>query len=68
MPIINVSILSGRSLALRQKLMKDLTATAADCLQVDPGTIRVLLTEIPPEHWATGGVPKKPAPTTDPET
>ena len=65
MPVITVNMVQGRSLALRQKLMKELTATAAECLDVDPQTIRVLLTEIPAHHWSVGGIAKAPAPPED---
>lgn len=60
MPIINVSLIAGRSPEKRAALIEGLTAAAELALEVPRDSIRVLLHEIPGEHFAVGGVPKKP--------
>lgn len=61
MPIIQVNLLAGRPMATKQRFMRALTDAAVATLDVPIDTVRILLNEIPPEHWATGGQPKKPA-------
>jgi 4-oxalocrotonate tautomerase len=60
MPIIQVNLLAGRPMETKQRLMKALTDTAVATLGVPVETVRVIINEIPPEHWATGGVAKAP--------
>lgn len=58
MPIANIQIVKGRSLADRQKLIARVTEAIVDSLDVDPPTVRVLLTEIDPDNWGVAGIPK----------
>lgn len=58
MPIIQASILAGRSWEKRRALMRGLTDATVEALGVDRSAVRVILTEVPPEHWAAGGEPK----------
>ena len=50
MPLINVQIVQGRSAEQKRNLMRSLV----DTLGAPEQTVRVLLTEIPPEHWGVG--------------
>lgn len=59
MPIIDVSLLEGRTLEQKTALMRELTDVTERVLGVPRESIRVLLREVPPEHWAVGGVAKK---------
>lgn len=58
MPIITVNILSGRSGSQKRELMRSITNAAVHSLNVQPGQVRVLINEVPPEHWGVGGVSK----------
>jgi len=58
MPIVEVKLLEGRSKAMKAALIKSVTDAVETSLGVPRESIRVLLTEIPPEHWGAGGVPK----------
>ena len=58
MPIIDVSLLEGRSPETKRALMRELTDVAERVLGVPRESIRVLLREVPAEHWAVGGAPK----------
>jgi 4-oxalocrotonate tautomerase len=55
MPIVRVEILEGRSPAIKQALIARLTDAVVETLAVRPEQVRVLLYELPAEHWAVGG-------------
>ncbi len=59
MPIANLQILQGREPELKESLIRAVTAAIADTLKVKPESIRVILTEVPAEHWGIGGVSAK---------
>jgi 4-oxalocrotonate tautomerase len=59
MPIIEVTLLEGRSPQQKLKLMEKITQAAVESVDVKPEAVRVILREVPPEHFAVGGVPKK---------
>lgn len=60
MPIIQVSIISGRSPAMKRTLLRSIAEATATSLAVPLSTVRVLLTEVAPEHWTVGGEAKTP--------
>jgi 4-oxalocrotonate tautomerase len=59
MPIANLQILQGRELELKESLIRAVTAAIVDTLKVKPDSVRVILTEVPPEHWGIGGISAK---------
>ncbi len=59
MPIIDVSLLAGRTAARKHALIRALTDAAEETLEVPRESIRVILREVLPEHWSVGGEPKK---------
>ena len=61
MPIVNTSILVGRTLEAKSGFAKAITAAAVEHLGVKPEQVRVILTEIPHQHWFTAGESKVPA-------
>ena len=58
MPLIQVSLIEGRSPQVRRALIAELTDAVVRALDAPRETVRVILNEVPPEHWAVGGVPK----------
>jgi 4-oxalocrotonate tautomerase len=68
MPIVQVSILEGRSAEKKAGLLTAVTDAVVGVLEVPRDSVRVLLTEVPAEHWAVGGVPKSAAPGSTPQT
>jgi len=58
MPLIQISVIEGRDPETRRRLLREVSHAAAAALGADPGTVRVILTEVPAEHWAVGGVSK----------
>jgi 4-oxalocrotonate tautomerase len=62
MPIANLMILEGRAPEVKQALIRAVTNAIVDSLQVKPGSVRVIVQEIPPQHWGIGGVSAKDLP------
>jgi 4-oxalocrotonate tautomerase len=62
MPIIDVSLIEGRDAEKKRRLIRELTDAAERVLEVPRASIRVLLREVPAEHWGIGGEPKGPPP------
>lgn len=55
MPIVRLEILEGRPAALKADLIARVTTAVVESLAVSPEQVRVLLYELPAEHWAVGG-------------
>jgi 4-oxalocrotonate tautomerase len=55
MPLIQVSLAEGRSPEQLRALGEALTTAAEQTLGAPRATIRVVLTEVEPEHWFVGG-------------
>jgi 4-oxalocrotonate tautomerase len=58
MPIIHVHVIEGRSDEQLSNLMENLTAAAAESLDVKKEQVRILIQEVPNKHWGVGGKPK----------
>ena len=58
MPIVRIELLQGRTPAIIEELIVRVTDAIVTTLGVDPEQVRVLLYELPPEHWAVGGQSK----------
>ena len=59
MPIANIQILEGCPPEAKQALIRSVTAAIVEALKVKPESVRVIVQEIPPEHWGIGGVSAK---------
>lgn len=57
MPIINVTMVSGRTTEAKAGLVRELTQAAERALGAPPAAIRVIIREVPPDHFAVAGVP-----------
>ncbi|MDQ0190278.1 2-hydroxymuconate tautomerase [Alicyclobacillus cycloheptanicus] len=55
MPLVQVHILEGRSDEMRKRLITEVTAAVSRALDAPEESIRVLLYELPKQHWAVGG-------------
>lgn len=58
MPIVRIEILEGRSPDKKAALIRRVTEAVVETLEVDPQQVRVLLYDIPHEHWGVGGKSK----------
>jgi 4-oxalocrotonate tautomerase len=59
MPIANIQILQGREPTLKAALIGAVTAAIVETLNVKKESVRVILHEIPTEHWGIGGISAK---------
>lgn len=56
MPTIRVEMFEGRSPEQKRNLVKALTQACVDTLGTKPEGVDVILVDIKPGDWATGGV------------
>jgi 4-oxalocrotonate tautomerase family enzyme len=57
MPLVQITIVDGRSAAQKRALLERVTQATGDALGAAPETIRVILHEVSRDAWAVGGVP-----------
>jgi len=55
MPIIEVSLVEGRAPEAKERLIQALTDAAIEAIGAPRETVRVILRELPPAHYAVGG-------------
>ncbi|GAA5154833.1 hypothetical protein GCM10025768_26660 [Microbacterium pseudoresistens] len=55
MPIIQISIAQGRTSQQLRTLMGEVHDAAVRALDAPPASVRVLVTEVPPTQWLSGG-------------
>lgn len=58
MPVIQVTLIEGRTTDAKAALIGALTDAAVAALSAPRESVRVLIQEIPAAHWGVGGVPK----------
>lgn len=56
MPILRVSLWSGRTKEQKAELAKALTETIVKVGKVPPEAVTVMFEELPKENWATKGI------------
>ena len=57
MPFVQVQMIEGKNEAQKRELISALTGTIASTLEIPIEGVRVILHDIPPNHYAIGGVP-----------
>lgn len=55
MPLIQVTLMEGRTQEKKEAFFQAATQAAVEHLGVKPEQVRVTLNEIPAAHWAIGG-------------
>jgi 4-oxalocrotonate tautomerase len=58
MPLVEISVVAGRPPEKIRDLIGRVHDAVHDSLDVPHASIRVLVREVPAEHWAVGGVTK----------
>jgi 4-oxalocrotonate tautomerase len=58
MPIIDVTILEGRSGEQKAALISELTDAAMRAVDAPAESVRVIIREVPPEHFGVAGKSK----------
>ena len=56
MPLIQVTLLEGRTPEQKRKLAQRLTTAAAEELGAKPESVVITMVEVPPSNYAMGGV------------
>ncbi|MEV4103557.1 2-hydroxymuconate tautomerase [Nonomuraea sp. NPDC049649] len=56
MPLVEVSLIEGRPPETIRALISSVTEAVADSLGSPKESVRVIVREIPPTHWAAGDV------------
>lgn len=54
MPLIEVTMVEGRTPAQIRALISALTTAAVDAVQAPRDSVRVVVREVPDTHWAAG--------------
>ena len=62
MPIIDITILEGRPYEKKRALIREVTEATIRTLNAKPETVRVIVREVHPSHFAVAGEPKGPPP------
>lgn len=58
MPIIEVTMIEGRSDDLKEDLIRELTNAAVKAIDAPIASVRVILREVPAQHFGAAGVSK----------
>ncbi|WP_022653256.1 2-hydroxymuconate tautomerase [Aquaspirillum serpens] len=59
MPIAEVHLLEGRTVEQKRKLIAEMTRAISESVDVKPEQVRVIIHEMPKEHFGIGGVSAK---------
>jgi 4-oxalocrotonate tautomerase len=62
MPLVQVTMITGRTAAQSAALIASLTDAVVQTLDAPRESVRVIINEVPAEHWGVAGVPKAAAP------
>ncbi|MBK1787952.1 tautomerase family protein [Prauserella cavernicola] len=54
MPIVQITLVKGRDSALVEDCVRRVARTVSDSLDAPLGTVRVVVNEVEPQHFAVG--------------
>jgi 4-oxalocrotonate tautomerase len=57
MPIVQISMIQGRTKEKKEELIKKVTDAIVDALQIPHDRVRIILNEVPKENLGYGGIP-----------
>jgi len=57
MPIVTIQMLEGRNRDLKRELIKTVTRSVTDTLDIPPERVRVIIEEMPFDHYGIAGLP-----------
>lgn len=57
MPIVQISMIQGRTSEKKEQLIRKVTDAIIEVLQVPADRVRIILNEVPKENIGYGGVP-----------
>lgn len=56
MPLVQITMMTGRTAEQKKCLLRDVAEAVVKHCAVKPEQVRVMIHEIPPEHWSIAGV------------
>jgi 4-oxalocrotonate tautomerase len=56
MPLVEITLTTGREPELLRGLMGEVHEAVMRAIGVPATSVRVVLREVPPEHWLSGGI------------
>jgi 4-oxalocrotonate tautomerase len=57
MPIVQISMIAGRTPEKKEQLIKKVTESIVEVLQIPVGRVHVIIHDVPKENIGDGGVP-----------
>jgi 4-oxalocrotonate tautomerase len=57
MPVVMINMLCGRDKDTKKLLLKNMTAAVTATLGVAPESVRVIINELPADHYGVAGLP-----------
>jgi 4-oxalocrotonate tautomerase len=57
MPLVEITMIEGRSPEMKKDLIRNVTNAVVESLHAKKESVRIVIREIPKDHWAVGGVP-----------
>jgi len=55
MPTYHIEMLEGRTIEQKKKLAEAITRVSVEILGGQPDSVDILITDVKPENWSTGG-------------
>jgi 4-oxalocrotonate tautomerase len=55
MPTYHIEMFEGRTLAQKKKLVAEITRVSVEVLGGSVESVNIIITEVKPENWSTGG-------------
>ncbi|WP_142846222.1 2-hydroxymuconate tautomerase [Telmatospirillum sp. J64-1] len=59
MPVVDITLIEGRTPEKKLALIRKVTEAVVEAIDAPRDSVRVILREVPGEHFAAGGNPKK---------
>lgn len=59
MPIVHIHMMEGRSDEQKEAVIREVTAALVRAIDAPPESVRVLIDEMPKQHFGIGGVSAK---------
>ncbi|MGI6246147.1 MAG: 2-hydroxymuconate tautomerase [Pseudochelatococcus sp.] len=56
MPLAEITLIEGRSPEQKKALFREVTEAIVRAVGAPPDTVRIVIREVPAEHWAIAGI------------
>ncbi|MDR6384311.1 4-oxalocrotonate tautomerase [Paraburkholderia caribensis] len=55
MPTLHIELFEGRTVEQKRQFVEAITKATCESLNVEPGSVDIVLVDVKRENWATGG-------------